>query len=65
MDYEKMAQAKLNLNDFNGAIKILNEAIEKHPRESIYYYLRGEARHGLEEYEEAITVIKFILNILY
>ena len=54
MDYGRIAQEKLDSDDFHGAIEILNEAIEKNPRKSEYYYLRGEAKHGLEDYEDAI-----------
>ena len=54
MDYEKKAQEMLDLKQYDEAINILNEAIELQPRKDEYYYLRGEAKHCLKEYEDAI-----------
>ena len=60
MDYEKIAQEMLDLGQYDEAVKILNQAIEHQPRKDEYYYLRGEAKHCLEEYEDAWHVFQML-----
>ena len=54
MDYEELANEKMEFGLYEEAVEILNEAIELKPREGEYYFLRGEAKHCLEKYEDAI-----------
>jgi tetratricopeptide (TPR) repeat protein len=47
--------ARYSINDYYGAIKSLNKAIELDSKNSMAYYFRGRARRSLQDYGGAIT----------
>jgi len=56
--YSKRGNAKIELQDYNGAIEDFNKAIELNPEDSLTYCIRGSARSELRDYIGALKDIK-------
>ena len=54
--YELRGNAKINLEDYRGAIDDLNKAIELNPKNASAFYYRGLAKDNLKDYK--VTVIE-------
>lgn len=49
---------------FRNAVRDFTSAIRKSPLNLEYYYWRGQAYHGLEEYEKAILNYNVVISIV-
>ncbi|MBF0483281.1 MAG: tetratricopeptide repeat protein [Candidatus Omnitrophica bacterium] len=63
LSYERMIQCYINKNDYNSALKLINEGIKKQYNDPLFFfYYKGIALMGLQQFAEAGGYFKEILH---
>lgn len=62
-DYRRQAVEKLSNEDFQGALKDLNEVIRLEPTDAYAYFLRGTIRYILKDYQGTIEDYNQVLKL--